>query len=599
MVREEKYGGGRVKYALGRLVSRAVSKAVTRKSQELPIDEIIGKNTDEVIKINNRQLNGFSKGGKVYKALRKRKAEGGLADEENTRQSFRDTAFRMKILGESLRKEDYVKNHQDIRSYRFIQQQAELASRMPYYTSNEREVAEQWSTVGPTREYTPEELKQKEQYTNKYLMPRNRKAEGGSTDEENTRQSFGDAAFRMHLRGVELRNKNIKADSAEASRDRKMVGLLRTLEYKAQLKVDNPYFTKNDRKELEKYQRLVGPSKEFTPEQLQQKEQYTNEYLTPRNRKAEGGSTDDELVAGTDFTRKELNRRTTLFNMAHKEAFKRWNDGVDSGDINPIKDSQSGFMRTQKMVLQRELFKDYDDYPEGEYVFKRDRKAEGGYTTESGTLEPEEAIRFTMKTYFPEDKPHVVDYLINQAQVESRLGEDKNTYNIRTSSYLDGSTMRGGFGIHQIDEIAFEDVKNRLIGGEGVPSGIKKYGEMVKDVFDKEDLKDIEYEDLRDPVNNTIFSRLIHKTKPDPIPEDIEGQAKYWTDNYNKSAIPKIAERREISVQKVMDSMGSNPEIQKAVDDFRKELNEKFIERLNKNSGGKVIRSLHKRVASL
>ena len=125
------------------------------------------------------------------------------------------------------------------------------------------------------------------------------------------------------------------------------------------------------------------------------------------------------------------------------------------------------------------------------------------------------------------------------------------------------------------------------------------YGEMVTEAFGKEDLKDIEYEDLRNPVNNTIFSRLIHKTKPDSIPEDIEGQAKYWTDNYNKSAIPKIAEEREISVQEVMDSMGSNPEIQKAVDDFREKLNKKFIERLNKNSGGKVIRSLHKRVASL
>ena len=226
------------------------------------------------------------------------------------------------------------------------------------------------------------------------------------------------------------------------------------------------------------------------------------------------------------------------------------------------------------------------------YKALRKRKAEGGYTTESGTLEPEEAIKFTMETYFPEDKPHVVDYLINQAQVESRLGKDKNTYNIRTSSYVDGSTMRGGFGIHQIDEIAFEDVKNRLIGGGGVPSGIKKYGKMVTEAFGKENLKDIEYEDLRDPVNNTIFSRLIHKTKSDPIPEDIEGQAKYWTDNYNKSAIPKIAERRGISVQKVMESMGSNTEIQKAVDDFRKELNEKFIERLNKNSGGKVLYSL-------
>ena len=126
-------------------------------------------------------------------------------------------------------------------------------------------------------------------------LPVDRRQNGGKTgtSEENTRQSFGDAAFRMHLRGVELRNKNIKADSAEASRDRKMVGLLRTLEYKAQLKADSPYFTKNDRKELEKYQRLVGPSKEFTPEQLQQKEQYTNEYLTPRNRKAEGGSTEE------------------------------------------------------------------------------------------------------------------------------------------------------------------------------------------------------------------------------------------------------------------------------------------------------------------
>ena len=196
--------------------------------------------------------------GGLLSTLNKRRArynEGGSTDDENTRQSFRDTAFRMKILGESLRKEDYVKNQEDIKSYRFIQQQSEQASKLPHYTSNERKVAEQWSRVGPTREYTEEELKQKEQYTNKYLMPRNRKAEGGSTD--------------------------------------------------------------------------------------------------------------DELVAGTDFTRKELNRRNNLFDMARKEALRRWKAGVEAGDINPRKHSQSGFMRTQRMVLERELFKDYDDYPEG------------------------------------------------------------------------------------------------------------------------------------------------------------------------------------------------------------------------------------------
>ena len=477
----------------------------TKKSRTLKDGTIIKAGT----------LIPFNKGGKVYKALRKRKAEGGLEDDENTRQSFGDTAFRLKLLEKELLnkkiKPDSAEASRDrkmIRAYRMAQQQAEIKANSPYFTNNDRRQLEKFQRlIGPPIEYTPEQLKQKEQYTNEYLKPRDRKAEGGSTDDENTRQSFRDTAFRMKILGESLR----KEDYVKNQED---IRSYRFIQQQAEQASRRPHYTSNEREVAEQWSK-VGPTREYTPEELKQKEQYTNKYLMPRN-----------------------------------------------------------------------------------------RKAEGGYTTESGTLEPEEAIKFTMKTYFPEDKPHVVDYLINQAQVESRLGEDKNTYNIRTSSYVDGSTMRGGFGIHQIDEIAFEDVKNRLIGGEGVPSGIKKYGAMVKEVFDKENLKDIEYEDLRDPVNNTIFSRLIHKTKPDPIPEDIEGQAKYWTDNYNKSAIPKIAERRGISVQKVMESMGSNTEIQKAVDDFRKELNEKFIERskrkrLNKNSGGKVISSLHKRIASL
>jgi len=188
------------------------------------------------------------------------------------------------------------------------------------------------------------------------------------------------------------------------------------------------------------------------------------------------------------------------------------------------------------------------------------------------------AIEHTMTTYFEEDSPHVTDYMINQAIVESRLGQDKNTYNIRTSADADGTEMRGGFSIHQMDEIAFEEVKNRLRGGKGVPSGLKSYRNMVEDAFGK-DLEAIKYEDLKDPVYSTIFSRLFHMTNASQIPKDLEGQARYWVEHYNKSAIPKVAKEREISVQDVRERVGTDSEIRSAVEGYKKELMKKFIER--------------------
>ena len=208
-------------------------------------------------------------------------------------------------------------------------------------------------------------------------------------------------------------------------------------------------------------------------------------------------------------------------------------------------------------------------------------------------------IKSAMNTYFPDDGPHVIDYMINQAIVESLAGEHEDTYNIRETKLPGGEILRGGFSVHQMDEVAFDEVKRRLGGGKGIPSGLTDYREMVENAFGKK-LENIEYEDLRSPTRSTIFSRLFHKTNPDSIPEDIEGQASYWVKNYNKSAIPTVAKEMKISIQDVRDGMEeTGSKIQIAVERENERLRNEFIKRSGgiretKRSGGAIIQSLQR-----
>ena len=114
-------------------------------------------------------------------------------------------------------------------------------------------------------------------------------------------------------------------------------------------------------------------------------------------------------------------------------------------------------------------------------------------------------------------------------QVESRAGEDERTYTIKETD-----EKRGGLGVMQIDEIEFDEIKRRLIGGKDIPSSLLQFRDTVSQFADKA-VKDIKYEDLHDDTLNIIFGRLSLRKVAESIPEDVEGRAMYWVENYNKS----------------------------------------------------------------
>ena len=116
---------------------------------------------------------------------------------------------------------------------------------------------------------------------------------------------------------------------------------------------------------------------------------------------------------------------------------------------------------------------------------------------------------------------------------ESNYGRRKGTYNIST-----GKQGRGSLGLFQIDEIAFTEVMNRLVGDKPSPRSLRRHTDKINGYLEKHLEKSIDavtYEDLQKDSVNTLFARLYLMTKEEPLP-DYEDMGRYWKKHYNTSA---------------------------------------------------------------
>jgi hypothetical protein len=108
----------------------------------------------------------------------------------------------------------------------------------------------------------------------------------------------------------------------------------------------------------------------------------------------------------------------------------------------------------------------------------------------------------------------VTDFMVRVAAVETCYGLATNNVDI-----------------WQIDPIAFKDTKDT----KSHPS-LKKKLEKIKTQknIDWKSLSQSEMESSS--LKNAIAARLVLSNIPSSVPSDLEGQAKYWKDNYNTSA---------------------------------------------------------------
>ena len=83
----------------------------------------------------------------------------------------------------------------------------------------------------------------------------------------------------------------------------------------------------------------------------------------------------------------------------------------------------------------------------------------------------------------------------------------------------------------QVDRAGFQDTKDV----RSHPSLARKYDQIKREFgFD---WRDVQWSDLRnDPVKSGVAARLYLSNKPGAIPSDLDGQARYWKDNYNTNA---------------------------------------------------------------
>ena len=126
------------------------------------------------------------------------------------------------------------------------------------------------------------------------------------------------------------------------------------------------------------------------------------------------------------------------------------------------------------------------------------------------------------------DSPSEILFMQRLVNQESLLGKAPGTYDF---SGKVGS--RGSFGVAQVDEVAFNAVKDKL---KNPYSTISKYVEPFKQTFGK-DLTTVNYEDLEDDTLSIAFGRLyLMQLTGEPIPSTKEDQAKYWKRHYNTSA---------------------------------------------------------------
>ena len=160
-------------------------------------------------------------------------------------------------------------------------------------------------------------------------------------------------------------------------------------------------------------------------------------------------------------------------------------------------------------------------------------------------LEPDEDVKIP-KPEFSKVQEHISEvsglfgdsekakqFLNAVALNESNFGQDTATYNISTSK-----GKRGSLGIFQIDEIAFTEVRKRLVGLEPSPRTLRGHTETINGYLEKhigKSIGDVTYEDLQKDSVNTLFARLYLMTKEEPLP-DYEDMGRYWKKHYNTSA---------------------------------------------------------------
>ena len=82
-------------------------------------------------------------------------------------------------------------------------------------------------------------------------------------------------------------------------------------------------------------------------------------------------------------------------------------------------------------------------------------------------------------------------------------------------------------GIFQVDETGYLDTK-RTSSHPGLVRKFKK----IKSSFGI-DWAQTSWSDLRKPLYSAIAARLFLSNKPGAIPSDLDGQARYWKNNYN------------------------------------------------------------------
>ena len=103
---------------------------------------------------------------------------------------------------------------------------------------------------------------------------------------------------------------------------------------------------------------------------------------------------------------------------------------------------------------------------------------------------------------------------------------------VETKDGTDSRTYRSGFdgGIWQVEKKSFEGTKD----AKTYPDLAVKH-EEIKKRFGI-DWMQVKWSDLKKPFYSGLAARLVLFNIPDPIPVEVEGQAKYWKNHYRSAA---------------------------------------------------------------
>lgn len=114
-------------------------------------------------------------------------------------------------------------------------------------------------------------------------------------------------------------------------------------------------------------------------------------------------------------------------------------------------------------------------------------------------------------------RPNDVHLLLGTCAVETKLGQ-----------YRDKSIYRHGVGCMQIDEVAFDHIKEKY--------SIKSIAKTLRQHFGIA-LEKVEYRELAvNPLLSMIFARFQYWQVVEKVPENLMGMAQYWKDHYNTEA---------------------------------------------------------------